>query len=439
MTHGSLFSGIGGFDLAAEWAGWENMFHCEWNEFGQKILKYYWPQAITYGDITKTDFTIWRGRIDVLTGGFPCQPFSQAGKRKGTEDDRYLWPEYLRAIREIQPAFVVGENVAGILTVGERTLFAKVDRRNCVRYVDYDYYEAVYIRQEKLLVRCIIEDLEKEGYEVQLFNIPAAGVGAPHKRERIWFVAHRINANTNSGTAGSSGTSRETESIRSKNDDEQELRRSQTKQHSGSFTFLRDVANSTNTRIESLPNGKIKTNECGIITDTDGQRMRQEYKFCTRRYLFKKWTYKTRTTTDTTSPRRKERKQDDRQSNQTENGARMEFWNKRSGINGNVTNTMLYRSQGSIYTGKDKKERRKDADRYIEEHLHYDRRRIRFEDFPTVSPVCNGDDGLSTRLDGITFSKWRAESVKAGGNAVVPQVVYQIFKAINEKTGTDKI
>ena len=92
LLHGSLFSGIGGFDLAAEWAGWQNAFHCEWNEFGQKILKHYWPNAISYGDITKTDFTIHRGTIDVLTGGFPCQPYSLAGKRKGKEDERHLWP-----------------------------------------------------------------------------------------------------------------------------------------------------------------------------------------------------------------------------------------------------------------------------------------------------------------------------------------------------------
>ena len=78
MRHGSLFSGIGGFDLAAEWMGWENEFHCEWNEFGQKVLKYYWPNAISYGDITKTDFTIHRGKIDILTGGFPCQDASNA-------------------------------------------------------------------------------------------------------------------------------------------------------------------------------------------------------------------------------------------------------------------------------------------------------------------------------------------------------------------------
>ena len=118
MNHASLFSGIGGFDLAAQWMGWNNTFHCEWNEFGQKILKYYWPEAVSYGDITKTDFTIHRGKIDILTGGFPCQPFSAAGKRKGKEDARYLWPEMLRAIRETQPRYIVGENVYGITNQG---------------------------------------------------------------------------------------------------------------------------------------------------------------------------------------------------------------------------------------------------------------------------------------------------------------------------------
>ena len=93
MTHASLFSGIGGFDLAAEWAGWTNSFNCEIDPFCRRILKYHFPNAEQYADIRTTDFTIWRGRIDVLTGGFPCQPFSLAGKRKGTEDERYLWPK----------------------------------------------------------------------------------------------------------------------------------------------------------------------------------------------------------------------------------------------------------------------------------------------------------------------------------------------------------
>lgn len=138
LTHGSLFSGIGGFDLAAEWMGWENVFHCEWNEFGQRILKYYWPKAISYGDITKTDFSIHRGKIDILTGGFPCQPYSSAGKRLGKEDDRHLWPEMLRAIREIQPRYIVGENVYGLTNWNGGLVFNEVQ-----------------------------VDLENEGYKVQ--------------------------------------------------------------------------------------------------------------------------------------------------------------------------------------------------------------------------------------------------------------------------------
>lgn len=139
FTHGSLFSGIGGPEIAAEEMGWKNMFHCEINPFGRKILDYWFPNSKSYEDITKTNFTEWRGKINVLTGGFPCQPFSCAGQRKGAEDDRYLWPEMLRAIREIQPDWVVGENVAGILSMvqpgsetalgREESLFGEVDRK----------------------------------------------------------------------------------------------------------------------------------------------------------------------------------------------------------------------------------------------------------------------------------------------------------------------
>lgn len=117
MNHASLFSGIGGAEIAAEWMGWENDFHVEINPFGRKILEYWYPSSISYEDITKTDFTRWRGKIDVLTAGFPCQPFSLAGQRKGADDDRYLWPQVVRAVHEIRPAWVVGENVAGILTM----------------------------------------------------------------------------------------------------------------------------------------------------------------------------------------------------------------------------------------------------------------------------------------------------------------------------------
>lgn len=161
LTHASLFSGIGGFDLAAEWAGWENLFNCEIEPFCQIVLKYHFSNAEQYTDIRATDFTVWRGRVDVLTGGFPCQPFSLAGKRKGAEDERHLWPEMLRAIHEIRPRWVVGENVFGIINWSGGLVFEQV----CA-------------------------DLEAEGYEVQAYILPAAGVRAHHKRDRVWFVAH---------------------------------------------------------------------------------------------------------------------------------------------------------------------------------------------------------------------------------------------------------
>jgi DNA (cytosine-5)-methyltransferase 1 len=150
MTHGSLFSGIGGFDLAAEW-----------NEFGQKVLHYYWPNAELFTDITKSDFTKYANKIDVLTGGFPCQPYSQAGKRLGKEDDRHLWPEMLRAIREIKPSWVVGENVYGLVNWNGGLVFHEVQT-----------------------------DLEAEGYEVWPYVLPACSVNSPQKRDRVWFIAH---------------------------------------------------------------------------------------------------------------------------------------------------------------------------------------------------------------------------------------------------------
>lgn len=165
MTHGSSFSGIGGFDLAAEWVGWQNLFNCEIDPFCQTVLKHHFPDAEQFTDIRTADFARYKGRIDVFTGGFPCQPFSTAGKQKGTEDDRYLWPEMLGVIRVVRPRWVVGENVYGIVSWSDGLVFEHV----CA-------------------------DLEAEGYEVQPYVLPACGVGAPHQRYRTWFVAHRADA-----------------------------------------------------------------------------------------------------------------------------------------------------------------------------------------------------------------------------------------------------
>jgi len=157
MRHGSLFSGIGGFDLAAEWMGWENVFQVEWDKYCQKVLAKNFPNVKRYGDIKEFDGTKYRGLVDIISGGFPCQPFSIAGKRKGKDDDRYLWPEYLRIIREAKPTFVTGENVPGII---------------------------------ELELDNIIADLEGEGYTTEQFIIPACAVNAPHRRDRIWIIAN---------------------------------------------------------------------------------------------------------------------------------------------------------------------------------------------------------------------------------------------------------
>lgn len=161
MTHGSLFSGIGGFDLAAQWMGWENVFNCENDPFLKRVLKKHWPDANAYSDIKETAFLFHRGRIDVLSGGFPCQPWSHAGHRKGTDDERHLWPEMLRAIREIRPRWVVAENVYGLISWSGGLVFEQVQA-----------------------------DLEVEGYEVFAYVLPACGINAPHRRDRVWIVAH---------------------------------------------------------------------------------------------------------------------------------------------------------------------------------------------------------------------------------------------------------
>lgn len=285
MNHASLFSGIGGFDLAAEWMGWQNVFNCEWEEFPRKVLKHHFPNAIQYGDIKELDATSHLGRVDILTGGFPCQPYSLAGKRMGKEDERHLWPEMCRVIREVQPRWVVGENVRGLIGWNGGMVFDEVQA-----------------------------DLEAEGYEVTPYVLPAAAVGAPHRRDRVWFVA-----------------------------------------------YAHDKGGSNGPREVQGKDGEV-------------------------------------------------RQRDDRPEPCHASG-------------GNAPDTKVPRGEGQRF----ERSRQVQPNRRGSKNME-----TTWENFPTVTAVCGGDDGLPEELDGITFPKWRQESIKAYGNAIVPQVALQIFKAIEQ-------
>ena len=152
-----LFSGIGGFSLGLESVGMETVAFCEMDAFCQKVLKKHWPNVPIHSDIKELDGNEYRGAVELICGGFPCQPFSVAGEQRGAEDDRALWPEMLRVICEVQPTWVIGENVSGIINM-------ELDN--------------------------VLSDLEAEGYAAQTFVLPACSVDAKHRRDRVWIVAH---------------------------------------------------------------------------------------------------------------------------------------------------------------------------------------------------------------------------------------------------------
>ena len=345
MNHGSLFSGIGGFDLAAEWMGWHNEFHCEWMPFPRKVLNHYWPNSKSYEDITKTDFSIHRGTIDILTGGFPCQPYSSAGKRLGKEDERHLWPHMLRVISEVKPTYVVGENVRGLTNWSGGLVFEEV----CV-------------------------DLESQGYEVQPILLPACAVGAPHRRDRVWFIAK------NTVCSG--------------------------RLHGESFEERNEIWEQRNV---SAGDSEWICGESDERTATNSDSIRQHERECDNEEF--------------TSQR-------------GINAFNDTSKNVKHGASFNSHGERFERSIPTNLIGQfsDKKSQ-------YEINLLSNRRRreeLSFERFPTQSPICGGDDGLPNKLDGIAFSKWRSESIKGYGNAIVPQVAYQIFKVIAEMDAREK-
>ena len=382
LTHGSLFSGIGGFDYAALMMGWRNAFHCEINGFCSRILKYHFPDARHYEDITRTDFTEWRERIDVLSGGFPCQPFSLAGRRKGAEDDRYLWPHMLRAIHEIRPAWVVGENVAGILTMVQPGTEVKVGSEASL-FGEGDA-ERTSLRQE-YVIETVCRDLKREGYSVQPFVIPACAVGAPHRRDRVWIVAYRADAGTEGlQCGGKDGV------------------------HAATSASDTDID-----RRRDRENQQVSVSECKGTSDDsvgreDGTSSNSSVTGC------KGWGESGRNGQDTRF--------------------RGDFLGAAGGSGGKRTvayTERIGRQEGNHDNGES--EEAQQAERGEQQPFGTDCPQDWWRGFPTQPPVRGRDDGFPGDLDGITLSKWRNESIKAYGNAIVPQVAYEIFRAI-EKT-----
>ena len=346
MTHASVFSGIGGPEVAATMLGWENLFHCEINEFGRRVLDYWFPNSKSYEDITKSDFSEWRGKVDVLTGGFPCQPFSYAGKRRGADDDRYLWPFMFKAIDQIRPTWVVAENVAGITTMveqgevsemgGQASLFEEVDGLHRYRLA------------ETFTLQRICDDLEGHGYSVQPVLIPACAVGAPHRRDRVFIVARRKD------------------------------------------------------RVEGETQYKERSETGRLIADTES---------------------------DGNSRKPRQIYREDR---------RPPKLNAKPCIYGEVQSSTYAESEqsGRCEYGQTQCRQPKQGELGGRSGKDVTRRNIaglgRWDSFPTVSPIHRGNDGIPFDVDSLSipFSKWRNESLKAYGNAIVPQVMYEIFRAI---------
>lgn len=376
-VHASLFSGFGDADLAATWMGWDNAFWCEIDDFPRKVLSYWFPKSKGYGNIKETDFKPWRGKIDVLTGGFPCQPFSVAGQRKGQEDDRYLWPEMLRAIREIRPSWIIGENVAGILSMVQPGSEITVESQASL----FEEADKETLLEQEHVTESVCRSLEQEGYSVQPIVIPACAIGAPHRRDRIFFIAHR-----------------------------------------------------TDTRVEGLQReGTNGVCETELTPDTNGHDA--------GRYRYDKVGY-TQGKGEATNRQWKWVRDN------TERACK-----ERSIANSQCTGRGQIHEEvqpeqsdgdGINSTGYEWYAPYPQSKRFEECYISTMREESGFNsglhnatrgdwrNFPTQSPICRGNDGLPFDVVRLTISltAWCTGSIKGYGNAIVPQVIYEIFKAI---------
>ena len=332
-----LFSGTGGFSLGLEAAGMRTVAFCEADPDCRELLAHRWPGIPIYDDIrTLTGDQIERdvGPIDVICGGFPCQPFSSAGKRKGKADDRFLWPEMLRVIREVQPTWVVGENVAGILSMDGGVVFEE-----------------------------ICASLENEGYAVQSFIIPAISQGAPHRRDRVWIVGYSEHNGRNadakqrsSGKAEGAGGLREPERSDTAHGDVRES----VANASGSGTWFchRKQESSRQKR------GACKSSQPTMVRSGNWQANAKGVESC----------------------------------------------------NTNTSNTTREQAQPTKQRG------------FYTEFSFSNTGGWEQNWYEVATSLCRVDDGLPSWVDGH-----RTARLKALGNAIVPQVAYQIFEQLKQE------
>lgn len=431
MTHASLCTGIGACELAATWMGWENLFSCEIDEFCNKVLKYHYPNSVHYGNIFEQDFREWRGRVDVLTAGFPCQVYSLAGKRLGDKDDRYLWPQVLRVIEEIRPTWFVGENVAGILSMVLTGEEVKVGSYTDICGESYTMHET----RQVYAVEQIKRDLASIGYSVKPVVIPACAVGAPHRRDRVWFLARRDDVTYTDGAGlqeagakqratgvagdGIQGTtphSKSDGSYRTPGTAGKKTERSDWKEIEQPIigSKIRTSSNPSKQGFQERVNdGKREVSEETKTREDDGLE-RLGGKQIT--------TYSQRVGSD---------KIHEHLQPEQPNGAIVD------GISGerDATDTDIKRLPSISFPNGIEKEEWRNEDGCPMQYTCDDRETRetnRWQNFPTQSPVCDRDDGISLGLSGITFSRWRQESIKALGNSMVAPLVYEIFLAIEQ-------
>lgn len=410
MRHASLFSGIGGPEVAAAMMGWENAFHCEINPFGRAVLEYWFPNSKSYEDITKTDFREWRGKIDILTGGFPCQPFSYKGKRGGREDERYLWPEMLRVIDEVRPTWVVGENVAGITTMVEGGVLTPMGCDTTL-FGEGDGLHRYELRQRFTIER-ICRDLEGLGYSVQPVLIPAAAVGAPHQRDRVFILAHASDTDRRDDmrVAGEHESKGEGEGL--------------SERHS---IRKPGVANKLRSEVQGAAQDTVgdgcrlgKAGQQGGVRHVGNAGAGDDERICGEKRIF--------------APHSHGNRGDEVHKHlQRELADGSELVG--DGRKRDVAHTLRKRLERENESGSEEGgERERLRGDFAGHDWTYLRPENRWQDFPTVSPVHAGNDGLPVPMDGasIPFGKWRTEALKAYGNAIVPQVIYRIFQAIKK-------